>query len=454
MSERRIDRVLIAARGAEGMALLRSVEASGREGVLLMREEDGRQAWIDDVEFVVHVPADEAGRWPDWDAVASAALDAGCDALLPAHGELAAHVGLAERLSSLNVIELGPGKHLLALAADVVRLLETARALGIRVVPATDLPVDPDRAVSEAESWLERWGPPAWLRVRLEDGTVQTRRFTTLEAALAGVREAAGQGRLALLHTPPNARVIEVPILGNGAGEAMALGDREITLARAGEPVLVEAPAADLPFALRASLQEDALRLAKGLRWAAAGVVVFAVTADGRAFLRELRPGIPPWGDVTTRVFKSDLLDLLLLLAEGQPLVLSQEEVVPDGAALGVRLFVEAEAPLPEHLAPQEGPRPEEEEGLEADTVGFPLGWVNLPEDVAVNIPLVAGDHVQVGESLGMLTITAPTRQSCIVRAKSALDHVDVGGIQHTGTLLAEVLSDSAYWRGPSGLDP
>lgn len=453
MNERRIERVLIAARGGEGMALLRAVEASGREGVLLMREEDGRQAWIDEVAFVVHVPAAEDGHWPDWGAVASAALDAGCDALLAA-GELAGHAGLSERLVSINVYELGPGHALLQQVADGVRLLDLARSLGIRVVPALDLPEDRERALSEAEGWLHRWGPPVWLRVRSPDGGISARRFGTMEAALEGVGASLTLGRLSLLHTPPNARVIEVPVMGDGAGGVLALGDREVTLARAGEPVLVETPAADLSAPLRAELQEQALKLCRALRWRAAGAVVFAVTADGRAFLRELRPGVSPWQEGTRAVYGLDLVELMLALAEGQQITFAQEEIVPGGAALTLRLFVEAAAPLPEHLAPQEGPRPEEEEGLAEDTDGLPLGWVKLPEDVALDIPLVAGDHVRLGEDLGVVTVTAPTRQSCLVRGKSALDHIDIGGVQHTGTLLTEVLSDSAYWRGPAGLDP
>lgn len=456
MSDRRVERVLIAERGGAGMALLRAVEAGGREGVLLMCDQDAHQAWIDEVAYVVHVPADEHGVWPDWFKVASVTLDAGCDAVLPAHPGLAGHVGLAERLSAMNCGELGPGREALALAADWVAFLDLARGKGVRVVPAIDLGDDLDRAISEAEAWLQRWGAPAWLRIRRPDGGVETLRLRSADEARAELEERFSRGRLSLLHHPPNCRVIEVPVIGDGHGKVVALGDREVTIWREGQGVLVEAPAADVPEPCRAAMCEDAVRLLSGLRWRGLAAVTFAITADGRAFLRELKPGMQPWYAVTEAAYGVDEVDALIRLAEGQPLEWQQDEVVPSGAAMVMRLFVEAAAPLPDHvqIAPS-APRPDEDEpdDDEEESPGLPLASVGVPEDVTVDLPLFVGDRVLPGEELGTLLITAPTRQSCIVRAKAALDHVDLGGVVHTGAFLAQVLSDAGYWRGPAGGD-
>ena len=151
MTERRVERVLIGARGGAGLAALRALEAGGREGVVLMADQDAHQAWIDEVAYAVHVPEDERGRWPDWDRVASAALDAGCDALLAGPGPLAAHAGLADRLVALNVLELGPGATTLALAADAVRLLDLARSNGELVARAVRLTGDIGRRPATLE---------------------------------------------------------------------------------------------------------------------------------------------------------------------------------------------------------------------------------------------------------------------------------------------------------------
>lgn len=457
MSERRVERVLIGARGGAGMAMLRAIEAGGREGVLLMCDQDAHQAWIDEVAYVVHVPAAADGQWPDWFKVASVCLDAGCDAVLPATPALAAHVGLAERLSAMNAGELGPGREGLALAADWVGFLDRARAASIRVVPAIDLGDDLERALAEGEGWLQRWGAPAWLRVRRPDGGVETRRLRALEGARAELEAAFALGKLSLLHHPPNARVIEVPVIGDGNGQVVALGDREVTVWREGQGVLVEAPAADLPEALRGSMAEDAVKVLSAMRWRGIGALTFALTADGRAFLRELKPGLQPWYSATEAAYGVDLLDAIIRLAEGQALGWSAEDVVPTGAAMVLRLFVEAAAPLPEHVsvAPT-GPRPDEDEydeEDEADRPGVAVASVSLPEDVTVDLPLFVGDRVLPGEELGLILVTAPTRQSCIVRAKAALDHVDIGGVVHTGAILAEVLSTADYWRGPAGGD-
>lgn len=456
MGELRVERVLIGARGGAGMAMLRAVEAGGREGVLLMCDQDAHQAWIDEVAYAVHVPAGADGRWPDWFKVASVCLDAGCDAVLPAHPDLAANVGLAERLGSMNCGVLGSGREGLALAADWVGFLDMARAATVRVVPAVDLGLDRDRALSEAEAWLQRWGAPVWMRVRQPDGSVLTSRIRSVDAARAELEAALGRGLVSLLHHPPRSRIIEVPVIGDGAGGVIAVGDREVTVWREGQGVLAEAPAADVPESVRSGMLEDAIRVLRTARWRGVGAVSFALTADGRAFLRELKPGLSPWYAVTESAYGVDLIDALIRLTEGQPLGWSQDEVVPSGAAMLLRLVVEAGAPLPEHVEPQlSGPRPDEDEEDEEDEArpGFEIGSVVLPEGVTADLPVCAGDHVALGEDLGQILVEAPTRQSCIVRAKAALDHLDITGVIHTGAILAEVLSDANYWRGPAGGD-
>ena len=456
MTERRVERVLIGARGGAGLAALRALEAGGCEGVVLMADQDAHQAWIDEVAYAVHVGQGADGRWPDWFKVASVCLDAGCDAVLPLHPELSGHVGLAERLSSMNCGELGPGREGLALAADWVGFLELARAASIRVVPAVDLGQDLGRALAEGEAWAQRWGNPLWLRVRRPDGGVLTKRLASVEEAREQIEACFPLGRLSMLHHPPHARIVEVPIIGDGEGELVALGDREVTIWREGQGVLVEAPAADVPEAVRSGMVEDALRLLRPVRWRGVGAVCFALTADGRAFLRELKAGLQPWYAVTEAAYGLDLVDGIIRMAEGQPLGWSQDEIVPGGAAMLMRLFVEAGAPLPEHVeVSPSAPRPDEDEddegGDDGERPGFEIGSVSLPEGLTVDVPLVAGDRVAVGEELGQILVDAPTRQSCIVRAKAALDHLDITGVVHTGAVLERVLSEANYWRGPAG---
>lgn len=449
MTRRNIERVLIAARGGEGMSILRAVEASGREGVLLMSDADAARSWVDEVLYVVHVPAGADGRWPDWDRVASSALDAGCDALHPGYGPLAANPALATRLGTMNVAWLGAPPDQLELAADWTRFHALGREASLRTLPAIDLPDDPEKAMAEAESWLARWGAPARMRVRRPGGWVDTYALDR-EGRL---REQLGTGHISLLHLPPHARILEVPVVGDGRGGVIVLGDREIVALRNGHGVLAEAPAAELLTPLRAQLAEDAVRLLSGLRWSGVGAVVFVVTADGRPFLRELRAGLSPWFGATEAVFGVDLVDAQLRLAEGDPLGWSQEDVAPSGAAMVLRLF--AEGPSGEPALPEAAQEADdaEEEGEAPAVGGLAVRWVTLPEALTVDLPLAEGDRVAVGEELGLVRVPAPTRQACIVRAKRALDQLEVGGIAHTGAFLSELMSGTVFWRGPLGGD-
>ena len=174
MSGRNVERVLVASRGGEGLALHRAIEASGREAVLVMADADASRAWVDEVLYAVHVPATADGRWPDWFKLASAALDAGCDAVFPGTGALAWNPALPERLGNMNVACLSPSSDQVELAADWTRFLDIGRSMAIRTLPALDLSDEVETALAEAEPWLARWGLPARLRVRVPGGWVDT----------------------------------------------------------------------------------------------------------------------------------------------------------------------------------------------------------------------------------------------------------------------------------------
>ena len=452
MSARRIERVLLATGGGEVMPVLRALERSGREGVPVMRDSDGARAWIDELEYTVYVPAGAEGRWPDWFKLASAAMDAGCDALLPGLDALAGNGRLAERCGSMNLAYLGPSPAQLDLAADIAAFLERGQRLSIRTLPVLALPADRAEARAEARSFLERWGFPARLRRVYADGALDTVALTDLAQADAAISASGDGERLVLLHLPPHARTVEIPILGDGQGLTVTVGDREVTVWRGLDGVLVEAPAADLPEGLRAQLAEDALRLVADLGWRGAGAVLFSVTADGRPFLRELRAGLSPWYAATEAAYGVDLVDALTRVAEGDALGWDPGQIVPVGAAMLLRLYVERAA---EDAPPAlQGPPEDGDEDGDDPLTGIAVTWVSLPDDVTLDLALTEGDRVQVGDLLGPILIEAPTRQSCIVRAKTALDHVDIGGIVHTGAVLSEVLSEPRYWRGPDGGEP
>lgn len=294
---RTIDRVLIAERGVTALAIAKRIEAGGRETVLLMAEQDGGRAWIEEVPYVVYVPNRATdGRWPDDARVVHAAQDAGCDAVHPAGGWLSQDADFAERFSRLNTALLSPGPEV----------------LGRIFAPG----------------------------------------------ALAGVAGASVMAPVAAEQIR-RARWIEVPVLGDGVESAMALGDRELHQADNPWNCLVEAPAPDLSPSLRENLHEQAEIVASKLSVPGPATARFAVLPGGGVRLVEFVPGIQPWFAVTDQVYGLDIVDAQLRMAEGEGLGWSRDSIAPQGAALWMMISAlgpDPDAPVEEPEGEDESP--------------------------------------------------------------------------------------------------
>lgn len=382
---RSIDRVLIAARGVEGLAIARRIEAGGREVVLLMSEEDGARAWVEELPYVVYVPRRDSDRsWPDDARVVHAAQDAGCDAVHPAGGWLNQDATFAERFSRLNTALLSPGPEVLA------RL--TARGALAQVAGASVLAPLP-RDLEERQQM--RW--------------------------------------------------IEVPVLGDGIDRAMALGDRELFHAGVAWFPMVEAPAPDLSPGLRANLHEQAELVVAKLAVPGPATVRFVVLPGGGVRLMELVPGIQPWFSVTDQVYGLDIVDAQLRIAEGEGLGWSRDSIAPQCSAIWMQitaLRADPDAQLAEDddeadAEADEAPAPE----------GILVGEVTVPEHGEIVNAVAEGDRVHPVDTLLSVLVHAPTRQAAIVQARHALDQLRVEGVVTTAEGLTQKVTDVEYWK-------
>lgn len=460
MSGRRIDRVLVAARGAEGLRLARAIGASGREAVLMMSEDDAARAWVDEADdVVVYVPKGGSGRWPDPMKAASAALDAGCDAVHPGlAGPLCSDPRFAERLANMNAGYLGAPGEVLGRLADPTALGEVAREAGLAMVPRATF--SGLAALPAALNWLERQGLPAVMTALGADGLgapVWLREPGEVPGAL---RAALGLGGVLLEHIPARARLVAVPVIGDGRGAALSLGDVDVSHADDAGPGLAVCPAPELPGGLRSWLAEESVKLVSRLRWLGVGALRFAVTPDGAALLERVVPGLPTWYGAVEAVYGVDLVDVQLRLTEEEPLGWSRADLAPEGTALALRIVVHGADEEAVALDARPAADPEDDDDDEPLTEEGPEGGlgvlaVRLPAEagaagLTVETAVSDGDVVVPGDVVGLITVHAPTRQAAIVRAVAALDGLRLAGLRHSGQALAALLGDVAFWRGPA----
>lgn len=415
-----IRRVLVLARGAGAVRLARSVREAGLEVVVLLAEHDGVASWAESADFAVSVPAGPGG-WPDLEQALSAAVDAGCDGVLPGWDRLARDPTLAARCPAHGLQWLGSPRELLAYVADRARVREQAERLDLDVVPGTRVGTNADHALA--------WAVSVGFPVALKPAKGRVRRLVRvdgideLQVAVEGMVE---EGPVLVERYVLGAREIEVPIVGDGDEAVVAVGTRDVTGRVDGVRRIWTGPAGGLGQELEERIMRAALSLAASLNWRGVGAVQFLVPPDGRPYLLDLRPGLRAADAVTERIYGVDLVDAALRVGMGQRLLWGADEVAADGFAVGLRLQVSSSAG---RLCTMPTPR--------------------LPAEAQLVVQ--PGEALRAGDELGHVLVHAPGRQAALVRAKVALDELDLPGVPCALPGLRRVLGDRRMWEGRLG---
>ncbi|MDB5663244.1 MAG: ATP-grasp protein, partial [Sphingomonas bacterium] len=224
-----------------------------------------------------------------------------------------------------------------------------------------------------------------------------------------------------------------VQVLGDGA-RAIHLGTRDCSIQRRFQKLVEEAPAPLIPEDKHRALTDAAVRLATHLRYRGAGTVEFLVDADSFDFyFLEMNARIQVEHPVTEQVTGIDLIEQQLLIADGEPLGLRQEEIGCHGHAIEVRINAE---------------------DWQADFRPSP-GTVRLAAWPAGN-GIRVDSHIGGGgvvppfydSLIGKLIVSGATRAEAVSRLAAALDALRVEGIETTAGLHRRIAADPRFVAG------
>jgi acetyl/propionyl-CoA carboxylase alpha subunit len=211
--------------------------------------------------------------------------------------------------------------------------------------------------------------------------------------------------------------------------------ERDCSLQRRFQKVIEESPAPGISAELTGRMAATAVALARAIRYAGAGTVEFLLDVDTRDFyFLEMNTRIQVEHAVTELVTGLDLVSLQIELARGRPPVLSQADVIRDGAAIECRLYAENPAktffPSPGRLTTFR--LPSANEILRIDS-----GYREGDEVTPYYDPLVA-----------KIIARGTSREDARAHAIAALQEVEVDGIRTNRDFLLACLSDEAFVAG------
>jgi len=349
-----ITKLLIANRGEIAIRIIRTAQQLGIKTVALYATNEG---------FPLHARlADEAyslgtGSLSDTylnvAKVISIARESGAKAIHPGYGFLSENAAFAEQVEANGITFIGPTPQTIALLGDKVAARNMAQSVGIPVLPAATGSID------ELSGLTKTIGFPMLIKPAGGGGgkgMYIVKSEGELQALVAkSMREAAsafGNGSVYLEKYMPQARHIEVQIVGDGNGNVIHLYERECSVQRRYQKVVEEAPAVSLSSELRETLLGYAVKLAKEAKYLSAGTVEFLVGNNNQVYFLEVNTRIQVEHPVTEAITGLDIVELQLNVAQGFGLGVSQSDININGHAIEVRAY--AEKPF-EGFAPSTG---------------------------------------------------------------------------------------------------
>jgi acetyl-CoA/propionyl-CoA carboxylase biotin carboxyl carrier protein len=281
----------------------------------------------------------------DLDAMVSAALAAGADAIHPGFGFLAENADFAERVVATGLRWVGPPPAAIRLMGDKAAARRLARSLGIPVLEGYD---DPDQSDHALEAAATRIGYPLLVKPSAGGGgkgmrivREPERLHDSLRVARREAVAAFADDELVLERLVENARHVEIQVLFDAHGHGVHLGERDCSIQRRHQKILEETPSPAVDAGLRERLGAAALTLAEAVGYVSAGTCEFLLDERGAFTFLEMNTRLQVEHPVTELVTGRDLVADQLRIASGEPIARLPASSAPGGHAVEVRLYAE-----------------------------------------------------------------------------------------------------------------
>ena len=433
-----ISRVLIANRSEIAVRIIRACRDLGIESVVTVSEADRESLPARMADRAVCIgPPRAAESYLKVGTIITAALGTGADAIHPGYGFLAEQTDLPEACTQQGITFIGPTADNIRKMGDKLLAREMAGQLGIPVIPGSELVTDFETAIKAAE----KVGYPILLKAAAGGGgkgmkiVKRSKDMKTIfDEASAEAKAAFGDNRIYMEHFIPNARHIEIQILGDKHGHIVHLFERDCSLQRRYQKMVEEAPSPVVTAELREEICNAALTITRHIRYENAGTVEFMLDQDKKQFyFLEMNTRIQVEHPVTEMITGVDLVKEQIRIAAGEPISFSQEEVRLSGHAIECRINAESA---------ETGFRP---------CPGEITQW--LPpegQDIRLDSHCYSGYMVPpfYDSLLGKLITRGKDRHEAIERMKFALSEFVVSGIDTTIPFYQRILEHPDYQNG------
>jgi propionyl-CoA carboxylase alpha chain len=340
------NKILIANRGEIACRVMKTARRMGIKTVAIYSDADVDAVHVEMADEAVRVgPPPSAESYLNMPAILQAIEQTGADAVHPGYGFLSENAKFARALARKGIAFIGPKPRAITAMGDKIESKKLAQKAKVSTVPGHTEAV---ASTAEAVKIAKSIGYPVMLKasaggggkgMRIAHNDAEAR--DGFERATNEAKSSFGDDRVFIEKFITEPRHIEIQVLGDEHGNVVYLGERECSIQRRHQKVLEEAPSPFLDDATRKAMGEQAVQLAKAVKYVSAGTVEFIVDAERNFYFLEMNTRLQVEHPVTELVTGLDLVEMMIRVAAGEPLPFTQDDVRLDGWAIEARLYAE-----------------------------------------------------------------------------------------------------------------
>ena len=438
-----IKKILIANRGEIACRVIKTAKKLNIATVAVYSEADKDSLFVKLADESYFIGGSQpAESYLDMNKIIAFAKKSKADAIHPGYGFLSENATFVKKLNNSKIKFIGPNPNAIKKMGDKIESKNLAIKLKLNVIPGHTAPVKNSK---EALKISNKIGYPVLLKASAGGGGKGmriVRKNSELEenfnAAKSESKKSFGDDRVFIEKYIEQPRHIEIQILCDKHGNQVHLGERECSIQRRYQKVIEECPSPFVDSKMRTKMAEQALKLAKEVKYDSAGTVEFVVDSKKNFYFLEMNTRLQVEHPVTELVTGIDLVEQMIRCADNKKLKITQKDIKLKGWSVESRIY--AEDPIKDFLPSigrvthyiEPGISSNDEDVIRNDTGISPGSEVSLFYD-----PMIS-----------KLAVHSKDRKTAIDLMIKSLENYYLSGVENNINFLISILDDKKFRNG------
>lgn len=341
-----IKKILIANRGEIAIRVMQSARKMGIKTVAVYSTIDRNSLHVkyaDEAVCIGEPPSNQSYLLGS--KILEVAKNLNVDAIHPGYGFLSENADFAQEIEKNGIVFIGPSSHSIKIMGDKLAAKDAVKSYDIPMVPGFNKAITD---VETAKKMATEIGFPILIKASAGGGGKGMRVVekeenlkTEMNHAVSEATASFGNGSVFIEKYISSPRHIEIQIMADSFGNTLYLFERECSIQRRHQKVVEEAPSSVLTPELRKKMGEAAVNVAKSCNYKGAGTVEFLLDDQNKFYFLEMNTRLQVEHPVTEFITGLDLVEMQIQVANGEKIILQQEDLKIKGHALELRVYAE-----------------------------------------------------------------------------------------------------------------